>query len=60
MTKQHTHTQQKDKVGQRMMWLDSFFDSMDVILSKLPEMEKERKGRMACYSPWGCTESDMT
>ena len=43
-----------------MMWLDSFFDSMDVVLSKLLEMAKERKGRTACYSPWGCIESDVT
>ena len=27
-----------------MMWLDSFFFSMDVILSKLPEMVKDSMG----------------
>ena len=40
----HTHTQSKrTRWRQKMMWLDSFFDSMDVILSKLPEMVKDRE-----------------
>ena len=42
---------------QRMRWLDSI-NSMDMNLSKLQEILKER--RLACYSSWGCKESDTT
>ena len=36
-------------------------DSMDMSLSKLREMEKNRaQGSLACSSPWGRKESDMT
>ena len=41
---------------QRMRWLDGIKDSMDMNLSKLREMVKDRE---AC-SPWGCQESDTT
>ena len=41
---------------QRMRWLDGVKDSMDMNLSKLREMLKDRE---AC-SPWGRQESDMT
>ena len=40
-------------------WLDGITDSMDMSLSKLWEIVKE-KGSLACCSPWGCKESDMT
>ena len=40
---------------QRMKWLDVITDSMDVSLSKLQEMVN-----MACCSPWGHKELDMT
>ena len=41
---------------QRMRWLDSITDSMDMNLGKLWEMVEDRE---AC-SPWGHKESDMT
>ena len=44
---------------QRMRWLDSNTDSMDVNLSKLQEMVKDR-GRLACCSPRDGKELDMT
>ena len=39
---------------QRMRWLDGITDSMDTSLSQL------RDGSLACCSPWGCKELDMT
>jgi len=41
---------------QRMRWLDGITDSMDMSLSRLREMGKDRE----CCSPWGHKESDMT
>ena len=43
---------------QRMSWLDGITDSMDMNLSKLWEIVIQ--GSLACRSPWGCKESDMT
>ena len=43
---------------QRMRRLDGIIDSMDMSLSKLQEM-KDRTS-LACFSPWGCKESDVT
>ena len=42
-----------------MRWLDGITDAMDMSLSKLWEMVKDRGG-LACCSPWGCGESDTT
>ena len=42
---------------QRMRWLDSNANSMDMNLSKLQEVVKGQGGLM-CYSPWGCKVSD--
>ena len=44
---------------QRMRWLDGITDSMDVCLSKFWELVME-KGGLACSSPWGHKELDMT
>ena len=44
---------------QRMRWLDGINDSMDMSLRKLRGVG-DGKGRLACCSPWGCKESDMT
>ena len=42
---------------QRMRWLDSITDSVDINLSK-PLGDSEGQRSLACYSPWGCKESD--
>ena len=46
----------KRRGQQRMRWLDSITDSMDMILSRLQELDGQ--GSLACCSPWGHTESD--
>ena len=43
---------------QRVRRLDGITDSMDMSLSKLWEMVKDRKAWLCC-SLWGCKESDM-
>ena len=43
---------------QRMRWLDSITNSVDVNLSKLQEIEDNREPG-GC-SPWGCKELDTT
>ena len=40
--------------------MDGITDSMDMSLSKLQEMVKDREAWYAACSPWGCKESDMT
>ena len=53
-------TEGKRKRGmQRMWWLDSITESMDMNLSKLWETVKDRKS-LTCWSAWGCIELDMT
>ena len=42
-----------------MRWLDDITDSMDVVLSKALG-DGEGQGSLACCSPWGHKESDMT
>jgi len=48
----------KRRGRQRMKWLDGITDSMDMSLSKLQELVMDRS--LACCSPWGCKELDMT
>ena len=43
---------------QRMRWLDSITDSVDMNLSKLKETEGQ--GSLACCNPWDGTELDTT
>ena len=42
-----------------MRWLEGITDSMDMSLSKLRELVIDMGG-LACCSPWGCKESEMT
>ena len=44
---------------QKIRWLDSTANSMDMNLSKLQEIVKDR-GSPACFSPRGHKESVMT
>ena len=51
-------TEGRRRGRQRMRWLDGIIDSMDMRLSKLQEIVKDRG--LACCSPWGHRESDKT
>ena len=43
-----------------MRWLNGITDSMDRSLRKKAVGDDERQGKLACCSPWGHKESDMT
>ena len=45
---------------QRMRWLDSIIDSMDMNLIKLQEIVEDRQRSLVYYSPWSLKESDTT
>ena len=42
-----------------MQWLDGIIDSVDMSLSKLQEIVKDREA-LECCSPCSCKELDMT
>ena len=48
----------KRRGRQRMRWLDGITDSMDMILSRLRELDGQ--GSLACCNSWGRKESDTT
>ena len=50
----------RERGQQRMRWLDSLTDSMDMNLSKLQELVVDAQGSLACCSPWGRKELDTT
>ena len=52
-------TEGRRRGRQRMRWLDGITNSMDMSLSKLQEIVEDR-GILACCSPWGHKELDMT
>ena len=43
-----------------MRWPEGISNSMDVSLSELRELVRDREGGLACCSSWGCKELDMT
>ena len=45
---------------QRLRWLDGITDLMDINLSKLWEIVKDREVWCTACSPWGHKESDTT
>ena len=51
-------TEGKRRGWQRMRWLDSITDSMDMKLNKLED--SGGLGSLVCSSPWGCKELDTT
>ena len=45
---------------QRKRWLNGIPSSMDMSLRKFQKIDSERQESLACCSPWGGKESDMT
>ena len=50
----------KDWRCQRMRWLDSVINAIDMNLVKFQEMVRHRDAWLAACCPWGCQELDTT
>ena len=49
----------QEEKGQQRRWLDGFIDSMDMSFEQASGDSKVQ-GSLACCSPWGCKEPDVT
>ena len=54
--------QKENRVAENEMvrWLDNINDLMNMNLAKLGQKDSVGQGCLACCSPWGCKESDIT
>ena len=52
-------TEGRRRGRQRMTWLDGIIDSMDMNFEQI-QGASEGQGSLACCSPWGHKETDMT
>ena len=49
----------RERERHRMRWLNGISDLMDMKFEQAPA-DSEGQGNLACFSPWGCKELDIT